>query len=93
MGYGVATLLYGYECGYRYGYEEGVCGELGWVGFLVVCVLNKINPNSRKIILLREKSVPNATFNLTFLGFGWPWVGGLVGFIAILIPVCFSNPT
>ena len=27
---------------------QGVCGELGWVGFLVVCFLYKINPKTTK---------------------------------------------
>ena len=27
------------------------------------------------------KSGPNATFNLIFLGLGWPWVGEFVGFL------------
>ena len=31
----------------------------------------------------------NATFDLFFLGLGWPWVGEFVGFI--LIPICFST--
>ena len=35
------------------------------------------------------KNGPNATFNLIFLGLGWPWVGELVGFIIIL--VCFPT--
>ena len=30
---------------------------------------------------LWEKTSPNATFNLFFLGLGWPWVGEFVGFI------------
>ena len=29
------------------------------------------------------KSGPNATFNLIFLGLGWPWVGEFVGFIIV----------
>ena len=33
------------------------------------------------------KSGPNATFNLIFLGLGWPWVGEFVGFMIIFI--CF----
>ena len=35
------------------------------------------------------KSGPNATFNLIFLGLGWPWVGEFDGFIVILS--CFSR--
>ena len=44
----------------------------------------------------------NATFNLFFLGLGWPWVGEFVGFIIIfscfpthqnLVLVCRKRPT
>ena len=35
------------------------------------------------------KSGPNATFNLIFLGLGWPWVGEFDGFIVIF--VCFPT--
>ena len=35
------------------------------------------------------KSGPNDTFNLIFLGLGWPWVGEFVGFIILLI--CFPT--
>ena len=38
------------------------------------------------------KSGPNATFNLFFLGLGWPWVGEFVGFVIIFILSMFSNP-
>ena len=31
------------------------CGEFGWVGFLVVRFLHKINPNPRKIICCGKK--------------------------------------
>ena len=65
----------------------GVRGEFCWVGFLVFGFLHKIHPT--KNYLLREKSDPNATFNLFFLGFGWPWVGEFVGFIIIF--VCFPT--
>ena len=66
----------------------GVCGEFGWVRFLVVCFLYKTNPNPRKIIAV-GKSGPFANFNLFFLGLGWPWVGQFVGFLVICI--CFST--
>ena len=46
------------------------------VGFLVVCFLT---------------SGPNATFNLLFLGLGWPWVGEFVGFMIIFY--MFSSVT
>ena len=31
---------------------------------------------------------PNATFDLIFLGLGWPWVGEFVGFIIIFHMLC-----
>ena len=40
-----------------------VCFQLGWVGFLVVCSLDKINLNPRKIICCGKKSGQNATFD------------------------------
>ena len=47
-----------------------------WVGFLVVCSLYKTNPNPRKKnICCGKKWPPSATFNIIFLGLGWPWVG------------------
>ena len=64
------------------------CREFGWVGFLAVCFLYEINPNPRKKVAA-AKGGPNATFNLIFLGLGWPWVGGFVGFVMILI--CFPT--
>ena len=70
--------------------------EFGWVGFLMVCflhIMDKINPNPPKKYLLWEKSGPNATFNLIFLGLGWPWVGEFVGFIIIFTRYMLSNPT
>ena len=48
------------------------CGLLGWVRCLVVCFLYKTNRKTTKNCLLWEKSGPNATFNLIFLGLGWP---------------------
>ena len=57
--------------------------KFGWVGFVVVCFPYKINPKPTKRYLLWEKSGPNATFNLIFLGLGCPWVGDFVGFIKI----------
>ena len=44
-----------------------------------------INPNPRKQYLLLGKSGRSITFNLYFLGLGWPWVGEFVGFIVIFI--------
>ena len=54
------------------------------VGFLVFCFLYKTNPNPRKKKNCRKKC-PNATFNLMFLGLGWPWVGEFVGFMIIFV--------
>ena len=45
-------------------------------------------PTHEKIYAV-GKSGPNATFNLFFLGLGWPWVGEFVGFIIIFI--CFPT--
>ena len=67
--------------------KQGVCGEFGWVRFLVVCFLYKTNPNPNTCC--REKSGPNSTLNLFFLGLGWPWVGEFVGVIIIFI--CFPT--
>ena len=36
-----------------------------------------------------EKSGPNASFRLFFLGLGWPWAGEFVGFIMIF--TCFPT--
>ena len=44
--------------------------NFGWVRLLVVCFLNKTNPNPRNNICCGKKSGPIATFNLIFLGFG-----------------------
>ena len=66
-----------------------VCGELGWVGFRVGCFRYKTNPNPHEKIFAVGKSGPIATFNLFFLGLGWPWVGEFVGFIIIL--TCFPT--
>ena len=38
--------------------------DFGWVNFLVVCFLYKINPNPRKNVCCGGKSGPNATFDL-----------------------------
>ena len=62
--------------------KYGVCGEFGWVGFLVrVCCLYKTNPNPRKSICCGKKW-PKCYF-LIFLGLGWPRVGELVDFMII----------
>ena len=51
-----------------------VCGEFGWVGFLVACFLYKPIPTHEKVFAVGKRGI-NATFNLIFLGLGWPWVG------------------
>ena len=43
-------------------------------------------PTHEKLLAVGKRG-PKATFNLLFLGLGWPWVGELVGFTLILI--CF----
>ena len=62
---------------------QGVCGELDWVRFRVVISYIKPIPTHEKIFAVGN-SGPHATFNLFFLGLGWPWVGELVGFIIIV---------
>ena len=52
----------------------------------VSCI--KSIPTHEKLLAV-GKSGPIATFNLFFLGLGWPWVGELVGFIIIVI--CFPT--
>ena len=68
----------------------GVCQECGWVRFLAVYFPHKTNPTPRKIYMLWEKVALNATFNLFFLGLGWPWVGEFDDFT---ITCMFPNPT
>ena len=38
-----------------------------------------------------QSSGPKATFNLVFIGLGWPWVGELVCFIIVFIFTCFPT--
>ena len=66
-------LVVALECYY------GIRGECGWVGFLTVCFPYKSIPAYEKIAV--GKRGPNATFDLFFLGLGWPWVGEFVGFV------------
>ena len=54
---------------------RGVCGEFGWVRFLVVLFPIK------KTIPTREKLFTVGKSGPTFLGLGWPWVGEFAGFI------------
>ena len=59
-----------------------VADNLVGLGFLnEICFLYKTNLKPTENSLLWEKRGPNATFNLFFLGLGWPWVGEFVGFI------------
>ena len=69
-------------------------GKFGWVSFVVVCFLYKTNPNPRK----KEKKVdvgkngPNDSFSPNFSWVGLvPWVGEFVGFITILVRICFPT--
>ena len=57
-----------------------VAENLVGLGLLVVCFLYKSMPTHEKLFAV-GKSGPNSTFNLIFLGLGWPWVGEFVGFI------------
>ena len=62
------------------------------IGLGFLCFLHETNPNPRKAICCGkkwEKVAQNATFDLIFLGLGWPWVGGFDGFIIIF--TCFST--
>ena len=58
------------------------------MGFLwSVSCISQSQPTKK--YLLRGKSGPDATFDLIFVGSGWPWVWEFVGFIAILM--CFPT--
>ena len=59
----------------------GVFAEnLVGIGFLYSVSYIKSIPTHEKLFAV-GKSGPNSTFNLIFLGLGWPWVGEFVGFI------------
>ena len=69
----------------------GVFAEnLVGLGFLQSVSQIKQIPTHEKVFAVGKRGL-NATFNLIFLGLGWPWVGKFVGFIIILY--MFSNPT
>ena len=54
------------------------------LGFLQsVSYLKSIQTHEK--LFAAGKSGPNATFNLIFLGLGWPWVGEFVGFMIIFL--------
>ena len=57
--------------------------------FLVVCFLYKNQYQPTKSYYAVGKRCPIATFNLLFLGLGWPRFGEFVGFILIFI--CFPT--
>ena len=46
------------------------------LGFLQSVSYTKSIPTHENYSLWGKKSGPNATFDLFFLGLGWPWVGG-----------------
>ena len=54
------------------------------LGFLGSVSYRKPIPTHEKLFAV-GKSGPNATFNLVFLGLGWPWVREFVGFIVTFI--------
>ena len=58
------------------------------LGFLQSVSYIKPIPTHEKIFAV-GKSAPTATFNLIFLGLGWPGVEEFVGFIIIFI--CFPT--
>ena len=45
----------------------GVCGELGWVGFLVVCFLYKTNPKNYLLLRGKVAKMPLLTCKTVFL--------------------------
>ena len=63
-----------------------------WFGlsFLVVCFLYKTSPNPRKTIFCGDKvaQMPLSTY-FSWVGLGWPCIGGFVGFIIIFL--CFPT--
>ena len=60
---------------------DSVFGE-NLVGLDFLYSVSYINPiPTHEKIFTVQKSGPNATFNLIFLGLSWPWVGEFVGFI------------
>ena len=64
---------------------RGIC--LGQVSCGLFHIQSKSQPTKKKKAV--AKSGPNATFNLFFLGLGWPRVGEFVGFIMAFI--CFTT--
>ena len=63
-------------------------GNLVGLGFLQSVSYTK-PISTHETIFAVGKSGPNATFNLIFLGLGWPRVGGFVGLIIMFR--CFPN--
>ena len=70
---------------------QGVGGEFGWVGlgFLVACLLRKINPNPRKKYWLWEKVAQHA---LTFFCLGWVGLGLGRSFVGFIVIFTFFQP-
>ena len=67
----------------------GVFAEnLVGLGFLQSVSQIKQIPTHEKVFAVGKRGL-NATFNLIFLGLGWPWVGKFVGFIIIF--TCFPT--
>ena len=61
-----------------------------WVGLGFLKSVSYIKPIlTHEKLLAVGKSGPIATFNLFFLGLGWPWVGEFVGFT--ITYTCFLN--
>ena len=72
-------------------YSRVLAENLVGLGFLYKYI--KSIPTHEKISAV-GKNGPNATFNLIFLGLGWPWVGEFVGFIIFRSNIyMFSDPT
>ena len=69
-------------------HTRGFAENLVAFGLLRSASYIKPIPTHEKLFAV-GKSGPIATFNLIFLGFGWPWVAEFVGFMAIFI--CFQT--
>ena len=72
--------------------QIGCLRRICWFRFVVLIVrfLYKTNHKPPKIFAV-GKSGRIATFNLFFLGLGWPWVGEFFGFIIIVTGTCFPT--
>ena len=63
--------------------------KLGWVSWNLFSTRYIKSIPTHEQLFSVGKSDPNATFNLFFLGLGWPWVGEFVGFMIMVI--CFPT--